>query len=82
MGLPYFVGQVMRLVEVNYPCPGCGKANELSVRSKVNSFVHHHTEYYIGCNCGWMGPVADKPLIAAVKWDCRSIIKELSEAKQ
>ena len=74
MKLPYYEEHYLRQVGVTQVCPGCGRMDKLSVRSKVNSYVHNQTEFYIGCNCGWLGPVADNPIIAAVKWECRSII--------
>jgi hypothetical protein len=81
MKLPYYDHHFLREVAVFQACPGCGKLDKLSMRSKVISYAHDGMEYYVGCNCGWMGPVADNPLIAAVKWECRAIIKELSEGR-
>lgn len=81
MKLPYYDHHFLRNVDVFSTCPGCGKLDKLSMRSKVTSYAHDKTEYYVGCNCGWLGPTAENPLIAAVKWECRSIIKELSEEK-
>lgn len=73
--LPYYDKSILKTVEVAHGCPGCGKISELAMRSKVNSYVHNKTEFYVGCNCGWMGPVAESPVIAAVKWDVREMIR-------
>lgn len=81
MKLPYYENHFLRYVAVFQTCPGCGHMDKLTMRSKVNSYVHNKTEYYIGCNCGWLGPTADDPLIAAVKWEVRSFIYDKAEVK-
>jgi predicted RNA-binding Zn-ribbon protein involved in translation (DUF1610 family) len=79
MKLPYYEKHYLRQVEVTHNCPGCGKMDKLAMRSKVISYMHDKTEYYVGCNCGWMGPIADNPILAGIKWDARAMISQLSE---
>ena len=81
MKLPYYEDHFLRQVEVTQCCPGCGRIDKLTVRSQVNSYVHNTTEYYIECNCGWLGPTAMSPIIAAVKWEARAMIIDLSEVR-
>jgi hypothetical protein len=61
-------------VEVVQKCPGCGQMRNLTMRSKVNSYAHDLKEWYVGCNCGWLGPTAANPTLAAVKWEAKAII--------
>ncbi len=82
MKLNYYLKDQLQQMEIHQPCPGCGRMNKLAMRDKVISYVHEKTEYYVGCNCGWMGPTADNPILAAVKWECRAMIKELMEARK
>lgn len=82
MKLNYYLKDQPKQLDIFHPCPGCGRMNNLAMRDKVISYMHDKTEYYVGCNCGWMGPTADNPILAAGKWEARAIIKELWEAKK
>jgi hypothetical protein len=82
MKLNYYLKDQLQWLEIHQPCPGCDRMDKLAIRDKVISYMHDKTEYYVGCNCGWMGPTADNPILAAVKWECRAIFKKLQEAKK
>jgi len=71
MELPYYQGKTLLSVNVYESCPGCKQMEQLSMRSKVNSYCHERIEYFVGCNCGWLGPTACNPMLAAEKWDIR-----------
>jgi hypothetical protein len=71
MKLNYYHKADMHQVEVFQACPGCGKLDQLFVRQRVTSYMHDYAEYCIGCNCGWDGPLAKKPIDAATAWDMR-----------
>jgi hypothetical protein len=72
MELNYYLGSTLHQLEVREPCPGCGRIDQLAVHDKVISHAHHLIDYWIGCNCGWCGPVYRDPLEAADVWDTRN----------
>jgi hypothetical protein len=82
MKINYYLKEMLKTLEITQACPGCGRMDKIAMRSKVISYQHDKTEYYLGCNCGWMGPPADNPVLAGVKWEARCIFKRLSEAKK
>ena len=71
MELNYYLKDKLHQLEVQEPCPGCGKIDQLAVRKKVISYCNNRADYWIGCNCGWMGPTYKTPLEAATAWDLR-----------
>lgn len=77
----YYVKKLLRQVEITQACPGCGRMDNLAMRDRVISYTNDKTEYYVGCNCGWMGPTADNPIMAAVKWEARSMFVQRSLAQ-
>ena len=64
---------ILYQLEVNLPCPGCARIDQLAVREIVISWCRNRTDYFIGCNCGWHGPAANTPIEAAKLWDIRII---------
>jgi len=58
-------------LEVFQPCPGCGQADHLAVHSERISYLKNQFKHWIGCSCGWRGPMDDHPVQAAAAWDLR-----------
>jgi hypothetical protein len=77
MELNYYIKDELHHLVVNQPCPGCGKMDQLVVHKKVISYCNNRADYWIGCNCGWTGPIAKAPYPAATSWDMRFIYIEL-----
>ena len=71
MRINYYLGSILRRVEVDQPCPGCGTVDRLAVHSRMVSYTNDKTIYYIGCGCGWLGPAAEDATKAAQAWDFR-----------
>jgi hypothetical protein len=76
MELNYYLKFTLHQLEVCEPCPGCGMIDQLAVREIVISYFRNRTDYYIGCNCGWHGPAAINPIVAAAAWDIRNNNRE------
>lgn len=71
MDLNYYFTDKVRQLQVNQPCPGCGRINGLAVHDMRISYMKNKIQYWIGCSCGWRGPVADNPSQAVAAWDHR-----------
>lgn len=77
MKLNFYKNDELEFVEVFAPCPGCDEIENLAIFTKVISYCNKRVDYHIGCNkCGWMGPHAKDPEVAAKLWDTRAIRSE------
>jgi predicted RNA-binding Zn-ribbon protein involved in translation (DUF1610 family) len=74
MRLNYYIGDQMMSVEVHTACPGCGQMGKLVMHVRVTSYCNNKRKFYVGCNCGWEGPEADRAELALVKWEARAMI--------
>ena len=68
----YYLKFELHQLEIHERCPGCGRIDQLAVREILISYMKCRTDYYIGCNCGWRGPSAINPVVAAEAWDIRN----------
>ena len=81
MRVPYYEGKDLKSILVQMKCPGCGRIDNLVMHDRVVSHCYGRSAYWVGCNCGWTGPEADNPALAAIKWDVRAVIVKKRRVK-